>query len=134
VRIRAARPEDGPAIAAIQRLSPEAPQWDPAGYDVRVAEIGGTVVGFLVTRAVAEDEVEVLNISVAPEHRRAGVAKALLKPLIESVRGELFLEVRVSNSAARKLYQALGFEEVNRRAKYYEDPCEDGIVMKFHSC
>jgi ribosomal-protein-alanine N-acetyltransferase len=134
VTIRAARPEDASAIAAIQRSSPEAPQWDPVGYEVRVAEIEGRVVGFLVTRVVAEDEVEILNIVVAPERRRAGVARALLQPVVERVRGGVFLEVRVSNAAARKLYEMLGFEEIGRRPEYYESPCEDGIVMKFHSC
>jgi ribosomal-protein-alanine N-acetyltransferase len=132
--IRPARPDDWPAIGAIQRASPEASQWYPAGYTVSVAEIAGAVVGFLVTQAVAADEVEILNLAVAPEFRRRGIARALLAPLLEGVHGAVFLEVRESNSAARNLYKSIGFEEISRRPDYYRTPSEPSIVMKFHSC
>src|SRR5205823_956789 len=94
-------PGDWGAIAAIQRSSPEAAAWDPAGYDVTVAEIEGCVVGFLVTRKVAEGEFEILNLAVAPAQRRRGVAKALVEPLLETAHGDVFLEVRESNLRAR---------------------------------
>ncbi len=132
--IRPARPEDLPAIAAIQRASPEASSWDPSGYDVSVAELEGEVVGFLVTRRIAVDEVEVLNVAVMPDRRRSGIARALLKPLLESVRGRVFLEVRESNRKARDFYVSVGFKELSRRPGYYSDPPEPGIVMNFHSC
>jgi ribosomal-protein-alanine N-acetyltransferase len=132
--IRPARAEDRDAIAAIQRSCPDAAQWDPAGYDVSVAELESQVVGFLVTRLVADGEVEVLNLAVSPDYRRRGVAKALLGPLLNTVHGDVFLEVREANFAARKFYQALGFIEVSRRSAYYEDPPDTGIVMNFHSC
>jgi [ribosomal protein S18]-alanine N-acetyltransferase len=134
VTIRSARPDDAAAIADIRRSSPEAAQWDPAGYDVTVAELDGAVVGFLVTREIAEDEFEVLNLGVAPSKRRAGVARALLETLLKRVPCDVFLEVCESNSAARNFYQALGFQELSRRENYYENPPEAGIVMKFHSC
>jgi len=133
VTVRPARPEDRAAIAEIQRVSPEASQWDPEGFDVTVAEVAGRVVGFLVTRAIA-DEVEILNLAVDPVNRRSGVARALVRPLLEMPSVSVFLEVRESNTAARGLYQTLRFHEVSRRRGYYESPCEDGIVMKFHSC
>jgi len=133
VTIRPARPEDRAAIAAVQRVSPEASQWDPEGFDVTVAELAGRVVGFLVTRAVA-DEVEILNLAVDPANRRSGVARALLRPVLEAAPGSVFLEVRESNTAALRLYQTLRFQEVSRRRGYYEAPSEDSIVMKFHSC
>jgi len=114
-------------------VSPEASQWDPEGFDVTVAEVAGRVVGFLVTRAIA-DEVEILNLAVDPVNRRSGVARALVRPLLEMPSVSVFLEVRESNTAARGLYQTLRFHEVSRRRGYYESPCEDGIVMKFHSC
>lgn len=132
--IRPARAEDREAIAAIQSVSPEAARWDPAGYDVEVAEVAGRVVGFLVTRALGDAEFEILNLAVAPPQRRAGIARALVRWLCERVRGDVFLEVRESNLAARKLYQSLQFQEVSRRPDYYDYPSETGIVMKFHSC
>jgi ribosomal-protein-alanine acetyltransferase len=133
VTVRPAREEDRVAIAAIQRACPEASQWDPEGFDVTVAELSGRVVGFLVTRAIA-DEVEILNLAVDPVNRRSGVARALFQRLVETRPVTVFLEVRKSNTAARKLYQALRFQEVSCRRGYYEFPSEDGIVMKFHSC
>ncbi|OPX39624.1 MAG: hypothetical protein B1H13_09390 [Desulfobacteraceae bacterium 4484_190.3] len=41
----------------------------------------------------------------------------------------VFLEVRPSNTPARKLYRQVGFREVGRRAKYYSDTGEDAILM-----
>src|SRR5262249_7011739 len=129
VVVRPARPEDRAAIAAIQRASPEASSWDPAGYEVTVAEVDGRVAGFLVIRQTAPDEVEVLNLAVAPEHRRKGVARDLLQTLLERTPGDVFLEVRESNLGARLFYQSLGFTDVSRRPEYYSDPPDAGIVM-----
>jgi ribosomal-protein-alanine N-acetyltransferase len=132
--VRAARPEDRAAITAIQRASPEASSWDPSGYEVTVAVLGGEVAGFLAIRRTAPDEVEVLNLAVAPQHRRKGVGRELLQMLLEHTRGDVFLEVRESNLAARNFYQSLGFTDVSRRPEYYSDPPDAGIVMNFHSC
>ncbi len=41
-----------------------------------------------------------------------------------------FLEVRESNTAAQALYRKLGFVEIGRRSKYYDDPEETAIVMQ----
>lgn len=132
--IRRAQAEDAVAIAEIQRASAEASQWEPTGYETWVAEIGGVVVAFLVMRRIAEDEMEILNVAVAPAHRRKGVARGLARRVIEQHPGAVFLEVRESNSAARKLYESIGFQELSRRANYYDHPPETAVVMKFHSC
>ena len=128
--IRPARPEDLSAIAAIQQKCPEAAPWDPTGYDVLVEELDNQVVGFLVTRTIIEGESEVLNLAVAPEYRRRGIARHLLQHVL---RDTFFLEVRESNAAAREFYKSLGFQEVGTRPEYYPDSLECGIVMKFHS-
>jgi [ribosomal protein S18]-alanine N-acetyltransferase len=136
MRIRRGRPGDLPAIAAIQSASPEASQWNPAdylAYDLRVAELAEGIAGFLVVRE-AGGEAEVLNLAVAPAFRRRGVARGLLRSLLEVFCGAVFLEVRESNQAARNTYQALGFSEVSRRESYYDSPPEAAIVLKFHSC
>jgi ribosomal-protein-alanine N-acetyltransferase len=132
--IRRAAAADLPAIREIQKASPDAAQWDPGGYEVHVADLDGRVIGFLVSRAVAAEEVEILNLAVAPGYRRRGVARELLRALLKDVRGDVFLEVREANQAAQKFYQALGFQEVGRRNSYYENPPDHCIVMKFHSC
>jgi [ribosomal protein S18]-alanine N-acetyltransferase len=43
----------------------------------------------------------------------------------------IFLEVRGSNQAARRLYKKLAFAEAGRRKMYYDDPEEDALVLKF---
>ncbi|MBZ5728147.1 MAG: ribosomal protein S18-alanine N-acetyltransferase [Acidobacteriia bacterium] len=124
-------------MADIQAASAEAARWDVAGYlayDFRVALCGPRVAGFLVSRTIAGEECEVLNLAVAPEFRRQGVARGLLKALLATVQGVVFLEVRESNTGAREFYKSVGFQEVNTRKGYYEAPPEAAIVMKFHSC
>ena len=132
--VRPAREDDRAAIAAIRNASPEASSWDPFDYDVTVAELDGGVVGFLVVRRVAPDELEILNLAVAPSSRRKGVARGLVLTVLESLYGAVFLEVRESNSAARQFYKSIGFSELNRRPAYYPDSQEAAIVMKFRPC
>jgi ribosomal-protein-alanine N-acetyltransferase len=137
VEVRAGRPEDVERIGEIQARSPGAARWAPGDYlahDFRVAQAGGAVVGFLVTRRVAEGESEILNLAVAPEFRRGGVARRLVEDLLNRHPGEVFLEVRESNREARGFYSAMGFEVSGRRPGYYSDPEEAAVVMNFRSC
>jgi ribosomal-protein-alanine N-acetyltransferase len=79
------------------------------------------------------DEGYITNIAAAPEHRRRGLASALLKKLIGVGRERglrfLTLEVRKSNDAARKLYEKHSFCAVGVRKGYYEKPREDAVIM-----
>ena len=134
--LRAAEPADVPAIAAIQAASPDAAQWNPADYlnhDCRVAEVNGRVAGFLVTREVGPGEREILNLAVDPTERHSGVARRLLQDSLANAKGAWFLEVRASNAAAIRLYESVGFHRTGLRKKYYYEPGEDGIVMRFFS-
>ncbi len=135
--IRRGEPSDLDAICAIQTASPEAAQWPPSDYlqyDLRVAASDRRVVGFLVTRTPAPGESEILNLAIAPEHRRQGVARTLIQAWMQGIAGDIFLEVRASNLTAQKFYKSLGFQEFVARPEYYACPLETGIVMKFHSC
>jgi len=125
------------AVAAIQFASPEAAQWearDYLQYDLRVALVNREVAAFLVSRTLAAGESEILNLAVAPEHRRRGVARGLVEGWLRGVKGDVFLEVRASNEAAQEFYKSLGFQVVSIRSEYYSSPVETAIVMKFHSC
>jgi ribosomal-protein-alanine N-acetyltransferase len=136
VTIRTARLADLAAIAAIQAASPEAAQWNPADYlkhDCLVADVNSCVAGFLVTREVAPGEREILNLAVDPAERRTGVARKLLADALARAGGAWFLEVRASNVAAIRLYEAAGFHRAGRRPQYYSEPPEDAIVMRFFS-
>lgn len=137
VTVRAASEKDVPAIAAIQTDAPEASQWNPAdylAYDCRVAESGGAVVGFVVARAVASSEWEILNLAVAVTSRRQGVGRSLLGDILAQRPIEIYLEVSESNTTARSFYEALGFRLVTTRLQYYADSGEAAIVMKLYSC
>jgi ribosomal-protein-alanine acetyltransferase len=136
VKIRAATGDDLPAIAAIQGSSPEASQWQTECYldhDCLVAVVEGRVVGFLVTRATAPDEGEILNVAVEPTFRRSGIGWMLMETLLASARKAWFLEVRESNYAAINLYKTLGFSPTGRRENYYHEPPEAAIVMRLFS-
>lgn len=124
---------DVQAVAAIQERCPEAAQWAPVDYlahQAWVAESGGGLAGFLVLRPTAGGEAEILNIAVDPASRRQGIAARLLASAALDRFDEVYLEVRESNSAARRLYAGFGFTESGIRPNYYAGPREAGIVMK----
>jgi [ribosomal protein S18]-alanine N-acetyltransferase len=135
--IRRGDAEDLQSVAAIQSTSPEAAQWpvtEYLQYELAVFDSDGVLAGFVVWRTLAPGECEVLNLVVAPEFRRRGIARQLLAPLVSQPDIAVFLEVRESNQAARFFYKSMGFKEVNARQEYYTSPVESAIVMKFHSC
>ena len=137
IQIRVATPDDLKAVDGIQRACPEAAHWKVAEYlgqEFQVAIVENRIGGFIVTRRVAADEREILNLAVAAELRRKGVARALLMRFLEGFTGSVFLEVRESNQAAINFYKSHNFQEVSRRVNYYQIPDESAIVMKFHSC
>ena len=88
--------------------------------------------GFCAVRA-ASDEGELLDIAVLPEHRRGGIGTALLGAGLAYLRDagteRIFLEVRVSNSAAQSMYASCSFVACGVRKKYYSAPTEDAAVM-----
>ena len=135
--IRPATESDLDEIWRVQSASGQAAQWKAAEYlscQCLVATVDERVAGFAVARPTAPDELEILNIAVDPQFRRRGVARSLMEALLANYRGTVFLEVRQSNIAARKLYHSLGFEVLAVRPDYYNSPGEPAIVMKFHSC
>ena len=119
-------------IERIQSVSAEAAQWPPQDYlshQLTVARLRGEVVGFAVTRRIALDEDELLNLAVDPAHRGHGIGRRLLEKAIEQASSTIHLEVRESNLAALRLYQKVGFYVTGRRKAYYQNPSESGIVM-----
>ena len=98
---------------------------------LRVDREAGAVVGYVLFWHVT-DEIHLLNVAVAATERRRGRGRALVDTVIayarEHAAAKVLLEVRVSNVAALALYRGLGFEEINRRKRYYDDG-EDAIEM-----
>jgi ribosomal-protein-alanine N-acetyltransferase len=136
--VRSFAAADLPAVLEIERRSfPNSP-WDKVDfrdYDCSVALWEGRLAGFLVSRQVGPAvgvipaEREILNVAVDPLFRRLGVATALIQQ--EKLRkAVLYLEVRESNSPAKKLYEKLGFLPVGYRKDYYQFPTEAAVVMQ----
>ena len=143
IRLRTVVANDLETLAAIEQDSFPDPSWTAADflrYDCSVAEIQmpdtemPIVVAFLVSRETfpgtteTPPEREILNLAVAVDFRRLGIASRLLNREIQ--RGAtLFLEVRESNVAAVHLYKNAGFTDISRRRNYYDNPVESAIVM-----
>ena len=79
------------------------------------------------------DEADITNVAVLPSHRKKGIARKLLKQLLEEAKKQnlhrIYLEVSDSNIAAVTLYEHAGFKEVGQRKNYYDNPREDAILM-----
>ncbi len=78
-------------------------------------------------------EIQLINIAVHPQERGKGMGHLLMTKMIETgfSKGSqyIWLEVRISNLSAKRLYHRLGFEEIGRRRGYYRETKEDAIVM-----
>lgn len=130
-----------PTVAALERICFPADPWsedlyraalnNPAVAVLLARGEDGALLGYAVLSTVL-DEGNLDNIAVAPEHRRRGVADALLSALTAFGREHLaclMLEVRASNTPAIALYEKHGFTAVGRRKNYYDAPKEDAILM-----
>lgn len=97
-----------------------------------ILEEEGEILGYCVFRIIA-GEGELLRIAILPQYRGRGLSKKLMDQLVEYSRKKdvksLSLEVRESNKKARNLYRCYGFKEEAIRKKYYQNPCEDAIIM-----
>jgi len=78
-------------------------------------------------------ELHVLNVAVHPKHRRCGYAGKLIRHCLEEAgmraASVAYLEVRVSNAAARDLYFKLGFSASGIRKNYYHNNGEDALLL-----
>jgi ribosomal-protein-alanine N-acetyltransferase len=137
VAVRRLAYSDLPAVISIERRSFPAP-WSLAMFVLELSKPSGIclaateseeLVGYLVCSRY--DRVwHLMNVAVAPERRRRGVASRLISQLIEEGgRLPFTLEVRVSNREAIAMYERLGFREAGVRPRYYQDNGEDALIM-----
>jgi len=93
---------------------------------------GERLAGYLIVSRYV-DAWHVMNVAVASDYRRRGVASQLLAALFEQTQADdrrgYTLEVRVSNAGAISLYERLGFEARGVRRGYYTDNREDALIM-----
>ncbi|MBD0348794.1 MAG: ribosomal protein S18-alanine N-acetyltransferase [Thermoleophilia bacterium] len=139
--IRRLQTSDLGAIERIERRSYPTP-WSRSMFAAELAKpssicLGafdakaGLVAYLIISRYV--DAWHVMNVAVEPEHRGRGIATLLFDRLFELTAADrrrgYTLEVRVSNTAAIRLYERLGFTSRGIRRGYYTDNREDALVM-----
>jgi ribosomal-protein-alanine N-acetyltransferase len=141
LRLRRLELGDLDAIERIERVSYPTP-WSRSMFATELAKpsslsLGAideteALVGYLVLSRYV-DAWHVMNVAVAPEWRRKGVASALLRRLLDETEDDVprgyTLEVRVSNVGAIALYERFGFKAKGVRRGYYTDNREDALIM-----
>jgi ribosomal-protein-alanine N-acetyltransferase len=130
---------DLPQVIAIERRAFPTP-WSLAMFVLELSKPSGVclaaegadgLVGYLICSRY--DTIwHIMNVAVAPERRRAGIATALLAELLARVdepEPRFTLEVRTSNAGAMTLYARHGFRAAGLRRRYYQDNGEDAVIM-----
>lgn len=142
VTLRAMQESDVAAVAALEAAAYQFP-WSEGifrdclrvGYTCRVVEMTDAVIGYGIM-SMGAGEAHILNLCVRVDLRNRGIGQRVLGYLLDRARAagmlEAFLEVRPSNVAAIRLYQAAGFEQVGIRRGYYQavGGREDAAVLK----
>lgn len=141
VELRRLEPRDLDTVEEIERESYPTP-WSrsmfaaelrkPSSLAIGAYVEAGALVGYaFISRYV--DAWHVMNVAVAPEYRRRGIATTLLERAFEVTAADprrgYTLEVRMSNTDAIRLYERLGFEHRGIRSGYYTDNREDALIM-----
>ncbi|MFX0115014.1 MAG: GNAT family N-acetyltransferase [Candidatus Hodarchaeota archaeon] len=109
----------------------------PAAFRVATVLSGGkpTIIGYTMARVEVGSsnfskfklakKGHIISVAVLKNFRQMGVASALLSESLEALRQsgatESFLEVRMSNIPAVKLYEKFGYLITKRLRKYYRD-------------
>jgi len=151
VHIRKAKPEDLLEVININMISlkehyPEdfwrhhLEMW---GEAFLVADLDSKVVGYVMCRverglgyinkSLLKKLGHIISIAVHPDYRGRGIGYSLMVEALRKLKefykvSEVYLEVRVSNESAIKLYEKLGFKKVQRIRFYYLDG-EDAWLM-----
>lgn len=142
--LRRAAPDDLDAIMTLERAAFARTAWSDSMMREELAsahnwyvvwEHAGHVRGYGGLRAPrGSKDADIQTIALAEDARGGGRGRALLTALIGEAarRGvrEVFLDVRVDNTVAQRLYASEGFIDIGRRPNYYAAEGVDAIVMR----
>ncbi len=151
--IRAARSTDLDAVAVLEFELLGLSAWSPRAVEAEFEALGDS--RFIVVAEAAESDADsgeqqrivgyaigwyvgavadIQRVAVTPHHRRRGLATALLRKLIDEADRRscerVMLEVAADNAAAIELYAKEGFEEIDRRPRYYPDDVDALVMMR----
>jgi ribosomal-protein-alanine N-acetyltransferase len=140
MEIRDMTEETAGAVAALEEKSFSTP-WSEASirgelgqpYSIWLTAMeGSALLGYLGVQ-YGPDGGDIMTIATQEAARGRGIATALLEAMFQRLREQdlhyLTLEVRPSNLPALRLYEALGFTQVGRRPRYYQNPREDALLL-----
>jgi ribosomal-protein-alanine N-acetyltransferase len=145
VRLRPMARADLPAVARVEVDLFGEEAWSPemlaselaqelGGRYYLVAEEDGRLTGYAGLLAPGGGQADVLTLAVVEERWGEGIGGALLEGLLTEAarRGctEVFLEVRVDNDRAQRLYRHHGFADAGLRRGYYQPSGVDALVMR----
>ena len=140
--LRDMQESDVPAVMAIERVAYEFPWTEGVlrdcfrfGYICKVYESSAGIIGYGII-SIGAGECHFLNICIAPSHQQHGHGARLVAHLLQVARQArartALLEVRISNKAAFRLYDKMGFNEIGVRKGYYpavRGTREDALVL-----
>jgi ribosomal-protein-alanine N-acetyltransferase len=146
VTLRAMTPADLPAVLRLEAdlfgdeawseamLTSELEGAEASGRYYLVAEDAGGLVGYAGLLSPDGSQADVLTMAVAQDHWGQRIGAMLLDSLVaEAARQgctEVFLEVRVDNDRAQRLYRSRGFTGIGVRRGYYQPSGTDALVMQ----
>ena len=136
-RLRDPDDSDLASIAALEATSFSNP-WTPEALGEMIAsEVTRLYVARHERQIVAfcacwliDGELHINTLAVDSDMRRRGIGRLLVQHVLdESAVNRATLEVRRSNTAARRLYEGLGFSTTAIRKRYYSNPDEDALIL-----
>ncbi|MBN8866942.1 MAG: ribosomal protein S18-alanine N-acetyltransferase [Solirubrobacterales bacterium] len=138
IEVRGLAYADLPIVISIERRSFPSPwsvgmfalEMSKPGTVALAAIDGDRVAGYMVLSRF-DRAWHLMNIAVAPEQRRRGIASLLIEEALGRIAEDepVTLEVRPSNRSAIELYQGFGFRSLGLRPGYYPDNGEDALIM-----
>lgn len=106
---------------------------DGATGDRAAGDTVGQLAGY-VGMGVSGPQGDILTLGVSPLYRGRGLGGQLLDVALGAASAAgvsaMYLDVRAGNVAAIRLYEARGFEVMDRRVGYYSGA--DALVMRAH--
>ena len=146
ITLRPMTPADLPAVLRLEAalfgdeawseamLTSELEGAEASGRYYLVAEDAGGLVGYAGLLSPGGSQADVLTMAVAEDRWGQRIGAMLLDSLVaEAARQgctEVFLEVRVDNDRAQRLYRSRGFAGIGVRRGYYQPSGTDALVMQ----
>ena len=136
------RPEHLEQVLALESQCFPTLAWDAKCflYEMEENPFGNYFIGYLNNEPVGYvglhiifETCHITTIGIHTNFRQQGYGQKMLAYALDYARvfdvQTVSLEVRVSNTVAKKLYMSFGFQEGTVRKNYYSDNQEDAILM-----